>query len=283
VLASFVVNVGPVVTWVLEREVFPMSHAPLEEAVTTAGQRVVLWDDEWWSTQHWPLLTGVPVVFHGSLANAEKIRNKLPWRPGAYCDVDAFRCSSWYPRAAEWLLHRAWTVVPADALVAGRGAVLEPLGSPGTVFVRPDSPLKPFAGRVLPVDGISLSSLDHGFYYDDPALHVIVAPVRSIVREWRYVVVDRKVVAGSAYASDGRHALPDRPDGAPWTFAAGVARQLAPPEVVYVMDICEADGRLWLLELNPFSGADLYACDCRDVVAAVGVVAGREASSESDD
>ena len=26
------------------------------------------------------------------------------------------------------------------------------------------------------------------------------------------------------------------------------------------MDVCEADGRLWLLELNPFSGADLYAC-----------------------
>jgi len=112
---------------------------------------------------------------------------------------------------------------------------------------------------------------------------VVVAPVRSIAREWRYVVVDREVIAGSAYASDGRSALPDSPGGAPWTFAADVARQLAPPEDVYVMDICEADGRLWLLELNPFSGADLYACDCREVVAAVSAAAVRMARTASGD
>ena len=35
---------------------------------------------------------------------------------------------------------------------------------------------------------------------------------------------------------------------------------------VYVMDVCEADGELKLLELNPFSGADLYACDRRSIV-----------------
>lgn len=88
-----------------------------------------------------------------------------------------------------------------------------------------------------------------------------------------YVIVDRRVVAGSAYESDGRSALPDDPGGAPWAFASDVARQLEPPEDVYVMDVCEADGRLWLLELNPFSGADLYACRCDDVVAAVSAAA----------
>lgn len=117
---------------------------------------------------------------------------------------------------------------------------------------------------------MSLAALDHGFYYDDPALPVVVAPVRSVGREWRYVVVDRLVVAGSAYASDGRSALPDDPGGSPWAFASDLARQIDPPEDVYVMDVCEADGQLWLLELNPFSGADLYACRCQDIVAAVG-------------
>jgi hypothetical protein len=48
-----------------------------------------------------------------------------------------------------------------------------------------------------------------------------------------------------------------------------VAEHLDPPELVYVMDICEADGQLRLLQLNPFSGADLYACRSDDVVAAV--------------
>jgi hypothetical protein len=97
----------------------------------------------------------------------------------------------------------------------------------------------------------------------------VAAPVRAIGREWRYVVVDQAVVAGSAYAAAGRAARADDPAGEPWAFAAAIAAKMTPPERVYVLDVCEADGRLWLLELNPFSGADLYACAGGDVVAAV--------------
>ena len=261
------------VAWVLEAEAFPRSNDTLEQAVVRAGQRVIRWDDEWWSTERWPLLADTAVIFHGSLGNADKVPRTLPWQPGAYCAVDSFRCSAWYPRTADWLLHRDWQVLPADKLANDPVAALAPMGTPDAVFVRPDSPLKPFAGRVLQLTEISLAALDHGYYYDDPTLPVVVAPVRSVGREWRYVVVDRGVVAGSAYASDGRSALPDDPGGSPWAFAADVARQIDPPEDVYVMDVCEADGRLWLLELNPFSGADLYACRCHDIVAAVGAAA----------
>jgi hypothetical protein len=168
---------------------------------------------------------------------------------------------------ANWLIHRDWQVLPADKLANDPVAALAPMGTPDAVFIRPDSPLKPFAGRVLRLTEISLAALDFGFYYDDPTLAVVVAPVRSVGRD---VVVDRRVVAGSAYASDGRSALPDHPGGSPWAFASDLARQIDPPEAVYVMDVCEADGQLWLLELNPFSGADLYACRCEDIVAAVG-------------
>ena len=48
-----------------------------------------------------------------------------------------------------------------------------------------------------------------------------------------------------------------------------MAARLDAPEAVYVVDVCEADGELHLLELNPFSGADLYGCRADDVVAAV--------------
>ena len=39
------------------------------------------------------------------------------------------------------------------------------------------------------------------------------------------------------------------------TLAAEVARELDAPAEVYVLDVCEADGALHLLELNPFGGA----------------------------
>jgi ATP-grasp domain, R2K clade family 3 len=263
------------VTWILEEQVFPRSHATLKEAVLSAGHHLVQWDDEWWSSERWPTVSDTAVVFHGSLGNADRIRRTLPWRPGAYCDADAFRCSAWYPRARQWLLHRDWRVMPANALAADPASALAALGASEAAFIRPDSALKPFSGRVLSVDKISLPGLDHGFYFDDPALPVVVAPVRSVGREWRYVVVDHRVVAGSAYASDGRSALPDDPSGPPRAFASQVAGHLVPPEDVYVMDICEADGELRLLELNPFSGADLYACRLDDVVAAVSAAATR--------
>ncbi len=158
--------------------------------------------------------------------------------------------------------------MPADELVAA-----PPDYDP--IFVRPDSPLKPFSGRVLERGQISLAALDFGFYFDDPTLPVVVAPVRQVQREWRYVVADGRVVAGSSYVADGRRALPDEPTGEPWTFAQTVASSIEAPEIVYVLDVCESGGDLRVLELNPFSGADLYACSADDVVRTVCVVAER--------
>jgi len=41
---------------------------------------------------------------------------------------------------------------------------------------------------------------------------------------------------------------------------------------VFVLDVCRTPDGLKLLELNPFSGADLYSCDRHAVMAAVHAV-----------
>jgi len=244
-------------------------------AVRDAGHDLVVWQDAWWETGAWPELADRAVVFHGSLGNADRVRFELPWRPGAFCDTQAFHCTEWYPRAAKWLLHSVWRATTVRQLVESTADVLSCVGTPDSVFVRPDSPLKPFSGRVLASTAITLDALDFGFYYDDKELPVVVAPVRSVAQEWRYVVVSGRIAAGSAYAADGRSALPDDPTGEPWSYAAEVASAMDPPEQVYVMDVCRADGALHLLEFNPFSGADLYACDPHAVVTSVSQLAGR--------
>jgi hypothetical protein len=48
------------------------------------------------------------------------------------------------------------------------------------------------------------------------------------------------------------------------------------PDLIFMMDICESDGGLWLVELNGFSCSWLYACDLEAVVAAAGELAIRE-------
>ena len=260
-------------SWVLEAEMFPESHAAMRDAVLAAGFEVVSWTDEWWVTGRWPRFPEMRVVFHGSLGNAARVQQELPWTPGAFCATDRFHCSAWYPTAQPWLLHESWILTSVAALVADPAAELAGIGSPDAFFVRPDSPLKQFSGRVLRRASLSLRALDHGFYYDDDTLPVMVAPVRQVGREWRYVVCDGRVVAGSAYFTADRSALPDDPGGRQWEFAAEIAAVLPAPERVFVMDICETPDGLRLLELNPFSGADLYACDRETVVRTVSEVA----------
>ena len=260
-------------TWVLESAVFPNSHPALRQAIRAAGQRCVDWDDAWWTDGVPRSLGSSPTVFHGSLGNADAVNAKLAWRPGAYCPTPAFCCSAWYEAAKAWLLHRSWEFLPAETFVRDAALVAERLGSPERVFVRPDSPLKPFSGRVVDPEKVTLNSLDHGFYYDDEQLPVVVAPFANVGHEWRFVVVDRQVVAGSGYDAKTRSATTQYAGGAAWQFAAIIAASLRPPAEVYVLDLCEVDGDLRMLELNPFGGADLYACDLRPVVEAVGLAA----------
>ena len=100
-------------------------------------------------------------------------------------------------------MHREWRFLPVSALIADRHAIAADLGASGSLFVRPDSPLKPFSGRVVDVATLSLAKLDHGFYYDDRQLPVVAAPVRAIGREWRFVVAGGAVLTAELLVAEG--------------------------------------------------------------------------------
>ncbi len=261
------------ITWILQPDTFGEHYRAFERAIDAAGHSRIEWMEEWADLDAAALRARLavegPAVFHGSLSAAHSVHSKSDLKPGAYCDEQAFRCSSWYPRAEPWLVHRAWVKCTAQELV---DAPLEKAGhllAPESrqVFVRPDSPLKHFSGRVVDLDSLTLESLDHGFYYDDAEIDVIVCPIEDIGREWRFVVVGGEVVAGCGYEASSRAAT-DVSD-VPFDRAAHIARELAAPEDVYVLDLCESRGELRLMDLNPFSGADLYDCDPASVVSAV--------------
>lgn len=257
------------VVWVLEKQAFPGTHAAFKAAVQELGHECLPWRDEWLEQDVLPALPNRGVVFRGSLSNADAIRQRGLWKPGVFCDTAKFCCTAWYPGAQTWLLNETWHATTVTEFVDSPDSVIQLLGAEGAVFVRPDGPLKEFSGRVLSKADVNLKSLDHGFYYDRLDLPIIVAPARHVGREWRFVVVSKAVVAGSEYQATQRVAIPAAPGSEAWSFARDVASRLTPPEAVYVMDVCESDDGLRLLEVNPFSGADLYACEPREVVRAV--------------
>jgi len=255
------------------------------------GHGVSSWSDPWWSSRGFPELEG-PVVFHGSLQNAAQIAEARPelglprWSPGAYCGREGLRCRAWYPQVAELLVDSDYMLTTVDALCRAPEAVAGALADGGgEIFVRPDSPLKPFSGRVVALAGLSPATLDYGFYYDDLALPIVVMRRREVGREWRLVVVDGSVVTGCGYAvgehGQGREAGSATLDPAVLEFAAKVIAALTegrldsvpPLDRAYVLDVGEVEGALRLVELNPFSGADLYGCDLRRVAEAIAVSA----------
>lgn len=259
--------------WLLEKEMFGVRADMMAEAAEGAGHRVSAWDDDWWDNGRFPVEPGEIVLFHGSLENASRVRAK-GWNPGSYCDVEAFTCSNWYPKASDYLLQRDvifstvrnFCEAPRETILNG----LDPLDprAPKHVFVRPDSPLKPFSGRVVDVHNVTPEVLDYGFYYEDMDLPIVISSQQFVGHEWRFVVVDGRVVAGSEYLPEGRQAA-GRVDGSVQEYTEELVGLLESPEDVYVLDVCESAGTLRLLELNPFSGADLYGCDPHAVVNAI--------------
>jgi hypothetical protein len=256
------------ITWILERLVFGDSHDRLARTLSEKNIRVVDWNDEWIETKNYPDLSNELVLFHGSLSNADFIFKSKLWSPGAFCNTEMFECLSWYEQVSKWIVQQDWSYTTVEELVNNPNIYTSKIKGE-KLFVRPNSPLKPFSGRVLNKDNVSLKSLDFGYYYDDPKEKVIISSQSNIGQEWRFVICNSKVVTGSSYTADNRVATDDEWKGKPLELATEIASAIDPPEDVYVMDICSTDKGLKLLELNPFSGADLYNCDRESIVVAI--------------
>lgn len=255
--------------WILEREVFNDNHERLADAITKAGHKMISWDDFWWENGDWPSLENEHTIFHGSLGNANRIASELSWKPGAYCNTSAFECHAWYEKARSWLLHEKWVFSIVSEFVSEPAHCLAEIGSSEAFFVRPDSPLKPFSGRVIQRDKLSFEALDYGFYYEDQNLPIVITPVSDVEIEWRFVIAGHEVIASSAYeASDRIESNSECPSDVV-DYAKEVAMALIPPDPLYILDVCKAGGIIKLIEINPFSGADLYACDRQAIVSAV--------------
>lgn len=253
--------------WLLDSDLFTSGNR-FAHAARAAGHGVTRWEDARWHNGAFRELPA-PTLFRGSLQDADRLAQDGPFSPGAWCNTPAFRCQAWYPAAARWLVHPHWTLTTVAQLVD------TPPATADQVFVRPDSPLKPFSGRVIATHRITPAHLDHGYYYDDLHLPIIVAPVQMLGHEWRFVACDRTIVAGSAYHPERRQPGGPVHQGPAWDLAAEVARRLTPPDPLYIIDIVETPDGLKLLELNPFSGADLYDCPPEPIVAAVARVLDR--------
>jgi len=193
------------VTWVIETGIEPDYEQRLIASVKVAGlpfhERKMLPFGEGMKP---PIIEG-PVIFHGSLQGAAWIREHLPWTPGAIEHPHAFFCRYYYPRLQGFLLNEEHLFMPFGELQGRREFLMEVLGDDGCLFMRPDSHRKTFTGTLVNTETWERDIELLGFYDVPPEEMVVVCRPQNVNEEYRFWVVDGKLVTGSRYRMEDNH------------------------------------------------------------------------------
>jgi hypothetical protein len=279
------------VGWLIDGAMFPAYRDELAACVRAQGHALQLigapsppyrWEDVDNAYRN-AFPAGACVVTHGDIELVTRVARERRWAPGAFATVAHFACSHYFCYFGEYLLGREYLMVPFGELRRMKDYLFETIGSEGQVFVRPDSPLKLFTGQIMSAATFDQDYEFMGFYEFPQESIVVVSAPRVIAAEWRFVIADREVVAGSQYKLAGKNVVTPTFDAAARELAETIAKSAYQPDRVWVMDVCRtAEGEYRLLEIGGFSFSDLYACDKAAVVESVSRAAWAEWKARSE-
>lgn len=198
----------------------------------------------------------VASVFVGSLRLAKEI-NKYPIDPGVICTLDNFK---YYPSWNPYLLNSDWSIKMKCLLERDiRHLETHDSFTHRSLFFRPDNGDKSFTGGVFTRSQIAE-------YIKDDEL-VIQASTKNIGREYRFLVIDRKVICGCKYLDDCSINKLQR--GKEYLEQVLKTESLFMPNRAFTVDIRE----LAVVELNSFSCANLYSMNMDKVVPSINKLA----------
>jgi hypothetical protein len=204
------------------------------------------------------------------------IANPVTWRN--------YECTSYYPSLAKYMLNTPYSMIPFGDLDRLQDHLFEVYGNNDCIFIRPNDGVKTFTGTVLARTVMNRKrSMDlMGFNEEEVKSNdlCVISEPRNIIREWRFVVINDKVVTGSLYKErsspsqlsinmenidfDGKNATSSTINS--FALAHRVAQDYHPDDH-YTVDICETkDGEFHLLEIGSLGCAGLYACDRERIV-----------------
>jgi hypothetical protein len=240
-----------------------VSHSALckGSAVTVAGRR---------------LEDGDCAIGYGTFPFARQIQLHHRWIPGAWCSPENLDCTTYFAHFGRFLLNQQYAILPGVEAIRMQDWLFSVFAEDNQIFARPAGCHKLFTGRRIPRESFA-DALAPTRY--DPATLVVIASPRPIGREWRLVVAAGRVIAASQYARAGERAVSKGCPDETVAFAENMLTEVRwRPDPVFMLDVCESDARLWLVELNGFSCSWLYACDPAPVVATVSELASRACS-----
>jgi hypothetical protein len=209
-----------------------------------------------------------PTIFVGSLRTAREV-NRYPVEPGAICSLKRYECLNYYPSWYDYLINDDYELVTTSILKRETDRTK-------TYFFRPNEGDKRFTGGLYSVeDVLNMKLLDNQI--------LIKASKKCIGDEYRFLVVDRQVVDGSRYISNGYlhniKFLSRLRKGLKYynSYLEELLEEtnLFIPDRAFTVDIGQNvdTGLLGVIEINSFSCANLYEMDMNKVVPAINQLA----------
>lgn len=253
--------------WIIENDAFANGDILLP-ALKKLNKSYKLWNDEFWNTKEYESFSKNS-IFHGSLGNASKIKNANFFNPGALCDEEKFSYSYIFQNYKDFVLTQNVIFTTINDLMNDK-SILKSITQKSTqIFARPNSPLKEFSGRILDSGNLTPAHFDYGFYHSNMNLKIVLSEYKSIEKEYRFVCVNSKIITGCEYLAEGRKGVVSALNSESWSFAQKIADLQKQTDFAYIIDICQSEGKFFLVEMNPFSGADLYCCDAEKIITSI--------------
>lgn len=225
-------------------------------------------------------------IFYG---NTSLIRNAIKSGYFLYFDKDKFALSAGYNANKGMFFNRGTVTTVKKFLKDWDGYTSR--------FIRPDEDLKIFAGDVF------YNSVDFNNVVDQARAQGLLNnntkivhsnPTYDIYREWRCVIVDKKVISISLYNTRKNLTVEWEDDPVVWTTAQRYAEKWTPSPVC-IMDIATTKPKSTvpdefygghpmevfggILEFNCFHGAGWYANDIPKVMKAVTAAFSRDSKA----
>jgi hypothetical protein len=219
-----------------------------------------------------------PVIYYGSVNTGDYLRAlRRNWYPLIWFDRDAFSCRSYYAHWGAFLLQEHYCFYPLAELPRLKDKLYQTFARDDMVFIRPDDNDKSFSGRLVPLENFPQWYKEATENRSPAAELVVVSSPVAIEAEWRFVIADRKVVAGSDYKSSGKLKVSGDSLRNAALFAEQIAAAPWQPRAIYSLDIaCTASGQYRLVEINSINSSGLYRCELLPVIQAMDDIAERE-------
>lgn len=146
------------------------------------------------------------------------------------------------------------------------------------IFVRPCDDGKVFSGQINTFEQLiqwktKVKQMMQKFELGknegiQPDKKILIAPVKEIFNEYRFFIVDGKVITGSAYKCGEVVKSSLCIDKNPTEFAQKMT-DIWQPDKAFVMDICSTIEGYKIIEINSLNSSGFYLCDMDKVVEAL--------------